>query len=80
MMLDMMTRNFVHISINCLVTLYKSLVRFHLEYANSVRYPKTNTDVVKLERVQKRSTKLITELSKTYHREQSTILNLPTLK
>jgi len=50
--------------------LYTSLVRSHLEYANSVWYPKRKTDVDKLERVQKRATKLIPELS----------LNLPTLK
>ena len=35
----------------------------HLEYANSVWYPKRKTDVDKLERVQKRATKLIPELS-----------------
>ena len=57
-------RNFVYISRNCFVTLYKSLVRSHLEYANSVWYPKRKTDVDKLERVQKRATKLIPELAK----------------
>jgi len=39
-------------SINCFVILYKSLVRSHLEYANSVRYPKRKIDIDKLERVQ----------------------------
>jgi len=38
--------------------LYKLLVRSHLEYANSVWYPKRKTDTDKLERVQKRATKL----------------------
>ena len=62
MMLGIIKRNFEYISKKCFVTLYKSLVRSHLEYANSVWYPKRLTDVDKLERVQKRATKLIPEL------------------
>jgi len=38
---------------NCFVILYKSLVRPHLEYANSDWYPKRKIDVYKLELVQK---------------------------
>jgi len=56
--------------------LYKSLVRSHLEYAYSVWYPKRSIDVDKLERVQKRATKLIPELSNKPYMA----LNLPTLK
>jgi len=64
MMLGIIKRNFEHITRNCFVTLYKYLVRSHLEYANrpSVWYPKMDVD--KLERVQKRATQLIPELSK----------------
>ena len=40
MMLGIIKKNFVFISRNCFVTLFKSLVRSHLEYANSVWYPK----------------------------------------
>jgi len=65
MMWGIIKRNFAYISRNCFVTLYKSLVRsHHLEYANSVWYPKRKIDVDKLERVQKRATKLIPELAK----------------
>ena len=60
MMLGIIKRNFVYIS----RTLYKSLVRSHLQNANSLWYPKTKTDIDKLERVQKRATKLIPELAK----------------
>jgi len=63
MMLAIIKRNFDYISKNCFVILYKSLVRCHLEYADSVWYPKRLTDVDKLERVEKRATKLIPELS-----------------
>ena len=82
MILGIIKRNFVfvYISRNCFVTLYKSLVRSHLEYANSVWHPKRKTDVDKLERVQKRATKLIPELAKKPYDERLRILNLPTLK
>jgi len=62
-MLGVIKRNFAHISRNCFVILYKSLVRSHLEYANSVRYPKRKTDIDELKLAQKRATKLIPELS-----------------
>jgi len=58
MMLGIVKRNFTFISRKCFIILYKSLVRSHLEYASSVWYPKRKMDVEKLERVQKRATKL----------------------
>jgi len=57
-----------------------SLVRSHLEYANNVWCPKRKTDVDKLERVQKRATKLIPGLSKKSYSDRLKALNLPTLK
>ena len=79
MMLGIIKRNFEYISKNCFVMLYKSLVRSHLEYANSVWYPKRLTDVDKLERVQKRATKLIPELSNKPYKDRLMALNLPFL-
>ena len=34
--LGIIKRNFIHLTANCFILLYKSLVRSHLEYANSV--------------------------------------------
>ena len=79
-MLGIINRNFTHISRKCFLILYKSLVWSHLEYANSVWYPKRKIDVDKLERVQKRATKLIPELSKKSYSDRLKSLNLPTLK
>ena len=79
MMLGIIKRNFAYISRNCYVILYKSLVRSHLEYANSVWYPKRKMDIDKLERVQKRATKLIPELSKKSYSDRLKALKLPTL-
>jgi len=46
--------------------LYKSLVRPHLEYANSVWSPYKKGDVEAIEKVQRRATKLLISL-KNYH-------------
>ena len=58
MMLGIIKINFAHLSRKCFIILYKSLV--------SVWYPKRKNDVDKIERVQKRATKLIPELSKNH--------------
>jgi len=79
-MFGIIKRNFSYISRNCFVILYKSLVRSHLEYANSVWYPKRKTDIVKLEQVQKRAAKLIPELSNKPYSDMLKNLYLPTLK
>ena len=51
-----------------------------MEYANSVWYPKRKMDIDKIERVRKRATKLIPELSKKSYSDRLKALKLPTLK
>ena len=59
---------------------FKLYIACRLGIDLSVWYPKRKTDVEKLERVQKRATKLILELSNKPYRERLKILHLPTLK
>src|SRR5215469_15321677 len=66
-MLGYIARNFEYKSKNVILPLYKSLVRPHLEYAVQLWSPYLVKDITKIERIQKRATKMIPELrEKTY--------------
>jgi len=56
-MLDIIKRNFIYLSEEAFVSLYKTLVRSHLEYANSVWNPYRMGLINHLEKVQMRATK-----------------------
>jgi len=60
-MLGLIKRNFIYLTEETFVTLYKNLVRCHLEYANSVWNPhRPRQGLIKdLEIVQMRATKLV---------------------
>jgi len=57
-MLSLINRNFKH-TIPTFVALYKSMVRFHLDYCCPVWSPYRKVDIEALEKVQKRATKLM---------------------
>ena len=57
--LGIIKRNFIYLYEDAFVMLYKSLVRSHLEYANSVWNPHRLELIKDLEKVQMRATKLV---------------------
>ena len=78
--LGIIKRNFKLMTGNAFIQIYKSMVRSHLEYANSVWAPHRVMDIENLERVQKRATKMIYNLKKMSYEDRLKNLNLPTLK
>jgi len=68
--LGLIKRNFIYMDKNTFITLYKSFVRPHLEYANLVwsPYKKCDVELEAIENVQKRATKLVISLN-NYHIE-----------
>ena len=76
-MLWLIKRNFKNIGAEAFVTLYKHLIRSHLEYNNSVWSPHKKSDIEKLERVQKRATKMIPGMPKISYPDRLRKLKLP---
>lgn len=72
-------RTFNHLDKKSLVMLYKSLVRPILEYGCSIWFPTLKGDINEIEKVQRRATKIIPDLSQKSYPERLKALNLPTL-
>jgi hypothetical protein len=73
-------RNFSELNKTTFNLLYKSLVRPHMEYAQEVWSPRWKKDQDKLEKVQRRATKLVMGLRQLPYEQRLRELNLPTLK
>ena len=79
--LGIIKRNFQYLSDECFVTLYKSVVRPHLEYAQGVWSPHRIGQTKKnIEKVQMRATKMVSRLKVLPYNERLRELNLPTLR
>jgi len=79
-MLGIIKRNFIYLSEEAIVSLYKTLVRSHLEYANSVWNPYRMGLIKDLKKVQMRATKLVIQLKHLRYKERLERLKLPTLR
>ena len=73
-------RTFKYINIDSFAVLYKSLVRPHLEYCNSIWSPYMVKDIKLMESVQIHATKIVPTLSLLPYEERLKLLDLPTLK
>jgi len=62
------------------ILLYKSMVRPHVKFANSVWCPYKIDDLKEIEKIQKRATKLVIELKNKSYIDRLIYLNLPPLK
>jgi len=80
MALGLISRNFEYKSKDIILSLYKSLVRPHLEYAVAFWSPYYRGDIDKIERVQRRATKMIPELRNRSYEERLIALGLTTLE
>ncbi|XP_072018255.1 uncharacterized protein [Amphiura filiformis] len=78
-MVGIIRRTFDYINKDMLKILYKSLVRPHLEYANCIWSPVLHRDNVRIERVQRRATKIVADLKEMAYEERLKELDLPTL-
>ena len=74
LLMGIIRRTFKYLDDKCFSTVFKSLVRPHIEYANQVWSPYLIKHIIALENVQRRATKLIPG-----YKEHIKRLNLPTL-
>ena len=77
--IGLIKRKFTYMDKDLFLTLYKSLVRSHLDYGNPVFYPTTKKYKQNLENAQRTATRLVSELRGLTYKERLIELNLPTL-
>ena len=79
-MTGIIKRSFEYMDKDMFVKLYKSIVRPHLEYANVIWHPLFKRQLVSLEKVQRRATKILPELRDMSYSERLSALNLPSIQ
>ena len=77
--LGIIKRNFRNIGRNTFLLLYKSMVRSKLEYAQNVWSPYKMKYIERIEKVQRRATKLLPNMSKMSYEQRLRKIGLPTL-
>ena len=69
-MLGIVERNFIYLTPDSFAVLCKPMIRSDLEYAVSVWNPHHQSLIEKLEKVQKRATKLVVSVKKLHYKER----------
>ena len=77
--LGLVRRTFEYMEKDMFLLLYKSLIRPTLEYASVVWSPRLKKDIVAIENIQRRATKLVKELSSLSYDQRLKSLGIPTL-
>ena len=78
-LLGLIKQTFSDISVDSFTCLYKSIVRPILEYGNLVWGPYYKTDIQKLEKIQRKATRMIKSIRNLDYKERLKVLNLPSL-
>lgn len=78
--LGLLRRTFDYLDKKTLTWLLKALVRPHLEYANTVTYPRYVSQMTLIENVQRRATKQLAELRDQPYEERLRTLALPSMR
>ena len=79
-LLGMIRRSITCKNIQVIMNLYKSLVRPILDYGSAIWNPYLKQDIIKLEKVQRRATKIISHIRNLPYRERLRRCNLMTLE
>ena len=77
--LGLIKRTFVTLDVNTLPILFKTMVRPHLEYSNSVWGPMSKADQDAAERVQRRATKLVHSVRHLSYQDRLKAMKLPSM-
>jgi len=80
MMLGLINRAFYNIDEQTIPILFKTMVRPHLEYGNIIWGPHFSLDKQRLERVQRRATKMVPALKDIPYKDRLKKLRLPSLE
>lgn len=78
-MVGLIRRSFSYLNKDLFLMLYTSFVRPHLEYAQSVWSPHLKKEILAIENVQRRATKLVDGFKNIEHEDRLRRLGLPTL-
>ena len=78
-MVGLIRRTFMFLDESTFSFLFKAFVRPHIEYANSVWNPHKRKDIIAIENVHRRATKLVPSLKDMCYSDRLKKINLPTL-